>query len=76
LLIAYNKNYQKSTSEDQNTWLAVGVDSSASGSVWNSSSTTFLYHKSIVGMMDLGNPRIFVTYGKDRAGPSSYIVSN
>jgi len=28
---------------------------------------------SIVGMMDLGNPRIFVTYGKDRFGPSSYI---
>jgi hypothetical protein len=28
---------------------------------------------SIVGMMDLGNPRIFVTYGKDRFGPSRYI---
>jgi len=34
---------------------------------------TNTYYKSIVGMMDLGNPRIFVTYGKDRFGPSGYI---
>jgi hypothetical protein len=33
-----------------------------------------IINKSIVGMMDLGNPRIFVTYGKDRfGGPSTYI---
>jgi len=30
--------------------------------------------KSIVGMMDLVNTRTFVTYGKDRSGPSGYIL--
>jgi hypothetical protein len=35
---------------------------------------SIIINKSIVGMMDLGNPRIFVTYGKDRfGGPSTYI---